>query len=435
MTIREDRSMPDEDGSEVVEAVAQLDDESRCLILEHYFEKTTLEELARREGLSVAGIWKRIERAKGMLRRALIGAGFTVSAASLTHALEAVAPVSAPASLIGGAVVSKAALVAAGGFVMASKSAISGTAVVLGLLLMCGVAGGGYWVGSRRASAQDRTRSGNHNAQPGPSTASSSTLPGRTEELVAENERLKLELDALRRLASATSPATKALTLEEKRAYAIKLYDALSRRHGSGVDNQESRDLMKHYHQLDSDVTQIFIDRFMEKSRDAKLDHVALDLILKAGGEDASEFLASRLNNSDISRPEREQLLLKSSGHLGTTNWLLNVPPTPQLESVGAQLVTSADGLERAAGAGILGCFTSPTAHTPLLNCVNGDNDVRVLLASVKSLARSGAPGSLPYLEGLRQRQLADPAISSAELGRAINGAIVAIQLRQQEKK
>lgn len=150
MPTREGRSIPDEDASEVIDAIARLDDESRCLILEHYFEKISLEDLAKRERLSVTGIWKRLERAKGMLRQALIGAGFTISASSVTHALEAVAPVSAPAHLIAGTVISKAALVAAGGLAVASKSVISGAAVGLAFVFLAAGAGGGYWVGRKR---------------------------------------------------------------------------------------------------------------------------------------------------------------------------------------------------------------------------------------------------------------------------------------------
>jgi RNA polymerase sigma-70 factor (ECF subfamily) len=159
MPTREDRS------SDVMEALARLDDASRGLILEHYFEKATLEELAKREGLSVTGLWKRMERAKGKLRQSLVGAGCAVSAASLAHALEGVAPVSAPAGLVSGAVISKAALVAAGGLAVASKSVISGAAVILALGALSLGAGGGYWAG-RKASPPVEIRTSISDSKP-----------------------------------------------------------------------------------------------------------------------------------------------------------------------------------------------------------------------------------------------------------------------------
>src|SRR5688572_9606867 len=147
-----------EDRSEVVDAIARLDDESRSLILEHYFEKTTLEELARKEGLSVAGLWKRLERAKGRLRQALLGAGVAITPAGLVHSLEMVAPVSAPANLVGAAVASKAALVISGGIAVASKTAISGAAIVLALAMFTVGAGGGFVAGRSRPTPPPENR-------------------------------------------------------------------------------------------------------------------------------------------------------------------------------------------------------------------------------------------------------------------------------------
>jgi RNA polymerase sigma-70 factor (ECF subfamily) len=153
MTSREVR--PDNSASEVMEALGLVDDVARSLILDHYFEKATLEEMARREGLSVAGIWKRIEQAKGRLKRALIGAGFAATASNLTHALEAVSPVKAPAGLIGSAILSKAAAVAAGGIVVSAKSVSAGVLVAAAFVLLALGAGGGYWAGVKRAAPRD----------------------------------------------------------------------------------------------------------------------------------------------------------------------------------------------------------------------------------------------------------------------------------------
>src|SRR5688572_9447591 len=79
-----------------MEAIADLDDETRSLLLEHYFEKTTLEDLGRREGISAVAVWKRLERAKERLRLALAGAGFSIAAAGVAHSLESITPMAAP---------------------------------------------------------------------------------------------------------------------------------------------------------------------------------------------------------------------------------------------------------------------------------------------------------------------------------------------------
>lgn len=209
MSTRHGEAIPDEAAGEVIDAIAQLDDESRCLILEHYFEKTTLEELAKRGRLSVTGIWKRLERAKGLLRQALIGAGFTLSIANVTHALEAVAPVGAPAGLIGGAVISKAALVAAGGFAVASKSVISGAAVVLAFCFLAVGAGGGYWVGTRRGP------------ETVPARASGSNVSNPAAPPSVSNPVRPAEVGTIQRVETAPLPSEKASTPPEDKPSAL----------------------------------------------------------------------------------------------------------------------------------------------------------------------------------------------------------------------
>src|SRR5688572_24952402 len=141
----------------VLKALAQLDDRSRALVIEHYFERRTLEDLSRREGVSKVAVWKRIEKAKDRLRRLLVGTGCVVLAPKMTEALESVTPVTAPAGLLGQSILAKAALVAAGGIAMGSKSFISGGAIMAAVAILFLGGAGGYLVGSKRASRDDQS--------------------------------------------------------------------------------------------------------------------------------------------------------------------------------------------------------------------------------------------------------------------------------------
>jgi len=92
--------MDESERAELMRAIGTLDDRTRCLVLEHYFDKTTLEEIGAREGVSAVAIFKRLDRARETLRRALLGAGFAVAATSVAQALESVSPVVAPAGFV-----------------------------------------------------------------------------------------------------------------------------------------------------------------------------------------------------------------------------------------------------------------------------------------------------------------------------------------------
>ena len=76
----------------VHDALAALEDDERALVVEHYFEKATLEELGARRGVSGVAVWKRIEHAKERMKRALAGVAVT----QLNSVLEAAEFVPAP---------------------------------------------------------------------------------------------------------------------------------------------------------------------------------------------------------------------------------------------------------------------------------------------------------------------------------------------------
>lgn len=143
--------MNETERAELMRAIRTLDDRTRCMVLEHYFDKATLEEIGAREGISGVAVFKRLDRARETLRRALLGAGFTVASASVAQSLESVTPVVAPAGFIG-----KAALIAAGGAVVGTKTAVTFGTLVSALLLVGAASTGGYLVGKNRGNARVR---------------------------------------------------------------------------------------------------------------------------------------------------------------------------------------------------------------------------------------------------------------------------------------
>src|SRR5258708_16963553 len=64
----------DELADAVHEQLATLDDELRSLLVEHYFERKTLEEMARDRGVSSVAVWKNLGKARERLKRVLSGA-------------------------------------------------------------------------------------------------------------------------------------------------------------------------------------------------------------------------------------------------------------------------------------------------------------------------------------------------------------------------
>ena len=139
----------------VVEAVAGLDDEACCLIVQHFFEARSLGELAGERGVSKMAVWKRIERAKDALGRSLQGAGAIAAAARMGEVFGAMTPTpSASPDLVSPAILEKAGEVAAaraallGGMAMASKGFSIATFATIAILLFVGGAGGGLVLSS-----------------------------------------------------------------------------------------------------------------------------------------------------------------------------------------------------------------------------------------------------------------------------------------------
>ena len=132
----------------VLKAVAGLDDEACCLIVQHFFEARSLGDIARERGVSKMAVWKRVERAKDALRHSLQGVGALTAAAHMGEVFGAMTPTSAPPHLVSSAILQKAAEVAAartaqlGGMAMAAKGISIATFATLAILLFVGGTGG-----------------------------------------------------------------------------------------------------------------------------------------------------------------------------------------------------------------------------------------------------------------------------------------------------
>lgn len=194
-------SMESEERAALMEAIGGLDDRTRCLILEYYFDKSTLEEIAERQGISVAAVWKRLEHAREGIKRVLVGAGFLITGSGLAQGMEALTPVTAPADLAAKALVSKAAIAAAGGALVGAKSAFTAAVALLVAALL-------VYVGIQLTS--------------------DSVSPDKTDEVGARDSATLPAVDSPR---VSSSPVESESIVKPYRESRIRLLDLLSRRY------------------------------------------------------------------------------------------------------------------------------------------------------------------------------------------------------------
>jgi RNA polymerase sigma-70 factor (ECF subfamily) len=148
---------PDEAYEAVHEALGALDDDARCVIVRHFFEQRTLEDLAREDHCSPVAVWKRIEKAKTTLKESLLRSGTGSYASLLDGVFQSIRPAAAPAGLVSEALVAKAVLplapaapgaaaAAVGGIAMTGKGVSLGTLALVSLLLFFSGMGGAYLI-------------------------------------------------------------------------------------------------------------------------------------------------------------------------------------------------------------------------------------------------------------------------------------------------
>jgi RNA polymerase sigma factor (sigma-70 family) len=105
----------EEEGDLIHRHIADLDEDLRRVVVEHYFEGRTLSELSAKAHCSTGAIWKRLEKAQGELRRSLARAGLSGGALAVLGAFLGTREAGAVAATgLAQAVVEKARDVASG---------------------------------------------------------------------------------------------------------------------------------------------------------------------------------------------------------------------------------------------------------------------------------------------------------------------------------
>jgi RNA polymerase sigma factor (sigma-70 family) len=147
------------------EQISRLEAPSQELIVEYYFEGKKLAELAATYGSSTVAVWKRLEKAKDQLRKALMGAGLAGMSALVEPTLEAMSFAPAPKGLLSRDLVARALAARQGAGALAAFSVLGAGAAkkvalltaALGLLV---VSAAGYQVVRRRPSPEASARAG-----------------------------------------------------------------------------------------------------------------------------------------------------------------------------------------------------------------------------------------------------------------------------------
>ena len=182
--------LSDDDRRALIDHLTRLDEPLRAAIIEHFFERRTLDAMARARGCSAPAVWKTVQRATTELRQSLTLAGLASLGVASLPCLEALLPVTAPHSLVHGAVLAKvlslgsAAPAALGGFLMSAKSNVM--IVVLTAALTTGA------VALARSSRREAPPRASQ-----PAVVPPIRLDAAIADLEAEGRRLRAERDAL----------------------------------------------------------------------------------------------------------------------------------------------------------------------------------------------------------------------------------------------
>jgi len=120
-------SIPQETIDTIQEHVGLLSDDLRCLVVEHFFERKTLDELSKERHCSTVAVWKIVKKAKATLRDSLTKAGFAGVIPFIDPMMKSVQFVSAPPGLITNSIIAK--VVAVTGGTSATVLAIGGSAI------------------------------------------------------------------------------------------------------------------------------------------------------------------------------------------------------------------------------------------------------------------------------------------------------------------
>lgn len=357
-----DPAAPDESREAVQEALLSLDDAPRSLIIEHYFEKRPLGEIAGREGCSAVAVWKRLTKAKEELERSLRKKGFASGFPLIDSILGSLSPVSAPADLTGNALLK--GIGAAGGAAMASKAVLSTATVATAILALAVGVGGGVIASSASRSAEaQRTRDLENqlkSAAQALEAAQAEAARGKAQsptpapDVTREMDRLRLENDRLKRELAVRSGGT---ATPPK----VSLEAAL-----------------KDFHALIS-----------EKGYPAIADGTFAELAKKFGecGAEACRKLEEML------------LLGKTAEERGLAAYMLEaLKSADSVPSLVGSLREDKDDMVRRFSSHALAMIRDDRAAPALLAAMKGDTDFGVQVNSAYGLAKAGNPDAVAWL-------------------------------------
>ncbi|MBI4566283.1 MAG: sigma-70 family RNA polymerase sigma factor [Planctomycetes bacterium] len=92
----------DDERTTLFDALERIEDGQRSLIVQHYFERLPLTQIAAREGISQVAVWKRIDRARQSLKQTMATMGMAALIPDATSFLEACQPAVLPTNLVPG---------------------------------------------------------------------------------------------------------------------------------------------------------------------------------------------------------------------------------------------------------------------------------------------------------------------------------------------
>jgi len=110
----QEAGLSEEEGDLLHRHVAELEEDLRRVVVEHYFERRTLAELSAKAHCSTGAVWKKLQKAQDELRRSLARAGISGSAVAILACLESRDAVAAWTTGLPQAVIEKAREVASG---------------------------------------------------------------------------------------------------------------------------------------------------------------------------------------------------------------------------------------------------------------------------------------------------------------------------------
>ena len=155
------------------EHLDRLDGELRSVLVEHYFDKKSLDTMARERKCSSVAIWKKLDRARGRLRESLARMGLGAILPQLDSFLSSLSPFPAPRGLITPAAAAKvASLILAGGFAL-KITLISALVLIAGSIAA-------YWtVGAIRRTPAETAGTGTVSRRRDAAVVETGTSPAR----------------------------------------------------------------------------------------------------------------------------------------------------------------------------------------------------------------------------------------------------------------